>query len=204
MSFIDELFKFALLLLTTCQSILNTRSLAALVITKNIFLARSLRVAYSILWSRVSSQLENLATSLYHKLSVALNFFLMSLLHALSQHSVTRTKNFLSRVRSTPSSTRARPAPARIALLVPAPGLQMRVPARHIPCMDSKLNRSQALFFKSSLWPGIETSLPALVMHVQPIVPLSALENFETPKYITSTQKSKNYHRCVCTEKYAT
>jgi len=42
----------------------------------------------------------------------------MSLSHALSQHPVTRTKNILSR---------ARPAPARVNLRVPAP--QMRVPA---------------------------------------------------------------------------
>jgi len=34
-------------------------------------------------------------SALYHKLSVAWIFLLMSLSHALRQHSVTRTKNFL-------------------------------------------------------------------------------------------------------------
>ena len=36
---------------------------------------------------------QSFSTPLYHKLSVALLFLLMSLSHALSQHSVTRTKN---------------------------------------------------------------------------------------------------------------
>ena len=39
---------------------------------------------------------QSLSTPLCHKLSVALIFLLMSLSHALSQHSVTRTKNLLS------------------------------------------------------------------------------------------------------------
>ena len=51
------------------------------------------------------------STYLYLKLSVALNSLLMLLSHALSQYSVNRTKNFLSR---------ARPTPARSTLRVPA------------------------------------------------------------------------------------
>jgi len=73
---------------------------------------------------------ENVATSLYQKLYVALNFLLMSLSHAMGQRSVTRTNNFLFRL--VPSSTRARPA--RIALLVPAPTPQCGFP-QPAPCM---------------------------------------------------------------------
>jgi len=62
----------------------------------------------------VSPTHKNVSTPFYHKLSVAFNFMLMSLPHALSQHSVTRAKNFLSRSRPAPCSTGARPA--RIAL----------------------------------------------------------------------------------------
>ena len=48
-SFTEELFKFALLLFTTCWSQLNSRSLAALVaITQNVFPARWLRPGNSI------------------------------------------------------------------------------------------------------------------------------------------------------------
>ena len=53
MLFTDELCKFTLLLFTTWSSILNTRSLAALVaITQNVFLATSQRPGNSYLWSR--------------------------------------------------------------------------------------------------------------------------------------------------------
>jgi len=49
--FTDKLFKFALLLFTTCLAILNACSLAALVtIMQYIFFARSLRPGYSNLW----------------------------------------------------------------------------------------------------------------------------------------------------------
>jgi len=49
----DELFKFALLLLITCPATQNTHSLAVLVvITQNVFLARSLRAGNYYLWSR--------------------------------------------------------------------------------------------------------------------------------------------------------
>jgi len=52
-SFTDELFKISLLLFTTCQAINSTRSLAALVvITRSIFLSRSLRAGNYNLWSR--------------------------------------------------------------------------------------------------------------------------------------------------------
>jgi len=69
MSFTDELFKFAFLLLTTCPAIHNTRSLTALVvITENLFLARSMRTGSL---SVVLSLLENVATPLCRKLSVA-------------------------------------------------------------------------------------------------------------------------------------
>jgi len=47
----------------------------------------------------------------------------------LSQHSVTRTNNFLSRARHAPRTTLARPAPAPISLRVSAPAPQMWVPA---------------------------------------------------------------------------
>jgi len=53
---------------------------------------------------------QSFSTPLYHKLSVTLIFSLMSLSHALSQHSVTRTKSFLSSPCPAPSSTRTRPA----------------------------------------------------------------------------------------------
>jgi len=59
-----------------------------------------------------NSPLENVTTSLYRNLSVALNFLFILLSHALGQHSVTRTKNFLSRARPAPSPTRTRPANA--------------------------------------------------------------------------------------------
>jgi len=53
MFFIDELFRCILLLFTKCPSILNTRSLAALVdIMQNVFLASLLRAGNSNLWSR--------------------------------------------------------------------------------------------------------------------------------------------------------
>ena len=52
------------------------------------------------LQSVVSPPTENVSTLLYHQHSVALNFLLMSLSHAFGQHSVTRTKDVLSRVRS--------------------------------------------------------------------------------------------------------
>jgi len=53
MSFIDELLKFALLLLTTCPAVQNTRSLAVLVlISQNLFFARSMRAGNFNLWSR--------------------------------------------------------------------------------------------------------------------------------------------------------
>jgi len=48
------------------------------------------------LQSVVSPLLENVAATLYHKLSMALHFFLMSLSHALNQHSFNCTKNILS------------------------------------------------------------------------------------------------------------
>ena len=57
------------------------------------------------LQSVVSPPLENVAIPLYHKLSVALNFLLTSFSHALSQHPVARTKNFLSRTRPAPNTT---------------------------------------------------------------------------------------------------
>jgi len=41
-------------------------------------------------------------------LCVALLFLHMSISHALSKHSVTRTNNFLSRARPAPNSTRTR------------------------------------------------------------------------------------------------
>ena len=49
---------------------------------------------------------QSFSTPLYHKLFVALIFLFMSLLHALSQHSVTRTKNFLSRAHPECAGTR--------------------------------------------------------------------------------------------------
>jgi len=53
MSFTEELFKFALLLLTTCPAVQNTRSLPTLVvITQNLFLARLLRDGNFNLWFR--------------------------------------------------------------------------------------------------------------------------------------------------------
>ena len=58
--------------------------------------------------SVVSPPLANVATPLSCKPSVALNFLLMSLSHALGQHSVARKKTILSRARPAPSSTRAR------------------------------------------------------------------------------------------------
>jgi len=59
----------------------------------------------SISWklqSVFSPPLENVASFLYRKLSVALNFLLMLFSHALSHHSVTRT-NFLTRSRTHPT-----------------------------------------------------------------------------------------------------
>ena len=53
----------------------------------------------------------------------------MSLSHALSQHPVIRTMNFLSRARPAPSSTRACPAHSRVTLRVPASVPQTWVPA---------------------------------------------------------------------------
>jgi len=48
-----DLIKDALRLLTTCPTVQNTRSLAALVlITQNLFLAKLLRAGNFILWSR--------------------------------------------------------------------------------------------------------------------------------------------------------
>jgi len=67
------------------------------------------------LQSVVSLSLENVAAPLYHKLSVALNFLLVSLSHALGQYSDTRTKNFLFR--------------SSLHQVQPAPAPQMRVPA---------------------------------------------------------------------------
>jgi len=61
-----------------------------------------------------SPPLEEAATPLYRMPSVALNFLLISISHALGPHSFTR-KKFSN--------------PARIALRVPAPAPQMRVPA---------------------------------------------------------------------------
>jgi len=53
MSFTNELLKLALLLFTTCSSILNTRSLAALVaIAQNVFPARLLRAGHFYPWPR--------------------------------------------------------------------------------------------------------------------------------------------------------
>jgi len=43
--------------------------------------------------SAVSPPLENVATRLYNKLSVAFNFLLMRISDALGHHSITRTKN---------------------------------------------------------------------------------------------------------------
>jgi len=48
----------------------------------------------------VSQLLENVVvTPLYHKLSATLNFLLISLFHALGQHSVTHKNYFLSHAR---------------------------------------------------------------------------------------------------------
>jgi len=55
------------------------------------------------LQSVVLPTLENVASPLYHKLSVALNFLLMSFSQALSQHSVPHMKNFLSRAWPAPN-----------------------------------------------------------------------------------------------------
>jgi len=76
--------------------------------------------------SIVSPLLENVATPLREKLSVVLNFLLVSLSPALGQHSVARTKNFLSHARPAPSSTHACPTLVLIALRVypPRAGLQ--------------------------------------------------------------------------------
>jgi len=63
------------------------------------------------------------STPSYHK-----HILLVSLSHSLSQHSVARTKNFLSRACPAPGSTRTRSAPTRITLRVPAPAPQMWVP----------------------------------------------------------------------------
>jgi len=54
------------------------------------------------LQSVVSPPLENVTTPLYHKRSVPLNFLLVILSHALDQHSVTPTANFLYRARPDP------------------------------------------------------------------------------------------------------
>jgi len=65
----------------------------------------------------------------YNKLSVAQIFLLMSLSHALSQHSVTGTKNFLSHA-----------CPACKTLGLPAPTPQMQVTATRAgacPAQDS-------------------------------------------------------------------
>ena len=61
---------------------------------------------------------QSFSTRLYHKLSVALIFLLMSLLQALSQHSVIYTKNFLSHSHPTSSWTHAHFVPTRITLLI--------------------------------------------------------------------------------------
>jgi len=72
----------------------------------------------------VSSPLENVATPLYHKLSVALNFLHMSLSHSLGQRSVSHTNNFISCTGPAPSSTQ----PTCIALSVPTPDPQCGYP----------------------------------------------------------------------------
>ena len=61
----------------------------------------------------------------------------MSVSDPLSQHLATRTKNFLSRAHLAPTSTRARPAPARMTLRVPALAPQMRVPVVTRSAQDS-------------------------------------------------------------------
>jgi len=73
----------------------------------------------------------------YHKLSVALNFLFMLLSHALGQHSVVCTKNFLSHAHPSPSSTRSHPEPARTALQAPKPACKCRYlqPAQDFVCM---------------------------------------------------------------------
>jgi len=53
------------------------------------------------LQSVASPLLENLAATLYHKLSIALHFLLMSPSHVLNQHSFTCTKNILFSSRPT-------------------------------------------------------------------------------------------------------
>jgi len=80
MSFTNELFKLAFLLFKTCLAILNTRSLEALVaMMQRVFLASSLRAGNYKVLSR--HHWENAGRHLYHTLSVALNFLLVTLSH---------------------------------------------------------------------------------------------------------------------------
>lgn len=71
------------------------------------------------------------STPLYHKLSTALIFLHTSLSHALIQHSVTRTKNFLPHALPAPSSTHARHAPARITQRFNPPRAGLYQPYAH-------------------------------------------------------------------------
>ena len=86
-----------------------------------------------MLQSIVSPPLESVGAPLHRKLFMPLNFFLMSLSHALGHHSATRTKN----IYPTPAPHQVQhppnhPAHASVALRVPAldpSPPQMRVPA---------------------------------------------------------------------------
>ena len=111
MLFPDELFKCVLLLFTSWPQIIIYVYCKTLVHQQRQLPSRRTKdISYKIteIWnlqSVISSPLENVSTPLYHQLSVALNFSLMSLSHAQNQHSVTRRQHFS-------------PDPIRIALWV--------------------------------------------------------------------------------------
>jgi len=113
MPFTDELFKFPPLLFTTWSSILNTCSLETLVaITHNVFLARSLEAGNSNLWSHHRWKfLYTLALQALCSIEF-LAHVTFTCIKSTSEHSVTRTKNFLSHARPAPGTTRVRPANA--------------------------------------------------------------------------------------------
>jgi len=113
-------------------------------LTQNVFLSRSLRFGNSRVWSRHHWRM------LLHPCNTSslcsVNFLLMSLSHALSQHSVTRTNNFLSRTR---------PQPVRTALRVPTTRARWPSQRRTLvePHYDIWFLQTQFFFFRK--WQSI-------------------------------------------------
>jgi len=110
----DEIFKIALQLFWTWPSILNA----------SCHHPERISCRLNEIWNVQSvvslPPVVNVSAPFYHKLSLALNYLLLPLSHALEQHSVTQTKDFLSC---------SRPLPDQVQ---PVPALQMRVPATHV------------------------------------------------------------------------